>query len=113
MAATNQNSTTRDFRKLKLGFLGLGQATSKLLSRRAEIESLPYLISAAADLRPHALQSFAREFGGKVFDNAEDLCRDPGLDVIYIATPAEFHREHVEIAARHGCPSSNDLEQPR
>ena len=34
--------------------------------------------------------------------SAEALCRDGDIDVVYVATPAEFHREHVEIAARHG-----------
>ena len=88
-------------KKLKLGFLGLGQATSKLLARRHEIEGLPYIIAAAADLRPHALAAFAAEFGGQTFDNAEGLCGSD-IDVVYVATPAEYHREHVEIAARAG-----------
>jgi predicted dehydrogenase len=87
--------------KLKLGFLGLGQATSKLLARRHEIENLPYVIAAAADLRPHALAAFAAEFGAQTFDSVEGLCASD-IDVIYIATPAEFHRAHVEIAARAG-----------
>ncbi|HEY4134558.1 MAG TPA: Gfo/Idh/MocA family oxidoreductase [Alphaproteobacteria bacterium] len=88
-------------KKLRLGFLGLGQATSKLLARRHEIEGLPYVIAAAADLRPHAREAFAAEFGAQTFDSAEGLCASD-IDVIYIATPAEFHREHVEIAARAG-----------
>lgn len=89
-------------RKLKLGFIGLGQATSKVMQRRQEIDSLPYVMTDACDLRPHALDAFQKEFGGKVFDSPEDLCRESDIDVVYIATPAEFHREHVEIAARHG-----------
>jgi predicted dehydrogenase len=87
---------------LKLGFIGLGQATSKLLSRRSEIEDLPYQITAACDLRSHALDAFTREFGGAVFDDIEEMCRRSDVDVVYIATPPEFHRAHVEIAARYG-----------
>jgi phthalate 4,5-cis-dihydrodiol dehydrogenase len=89
-------------RILKLGFLGLGQATSKLLDRRHELDGLPYRITAAADLRPHARDAFVREFGGQAFDSAEALCRHGDINVVYVATPAEFHREHVETAARHG-----------
>ncbi len=89
-------------RTLKLGFIGLGQATSKVMARRYEIDTLPYVITDACDLRPHALDEFKQEFGGKVFDNPEDLCRTSDIDVVYIATPAEFHREHVEIAAKYG-----------
>jgi predicted dehydrogenase len=89
-------------RILKLGFIGLGQATSKVMARRDEIDSLPYVMTDACDLRPHALDFFKNEFGGNVYDNPEDMCRQSDVDVVYIATPAEFHREHVEIAARHG-----------
>ena len=89
-------------RILKLGFIGLGQATSKVMARRDEIGSLPYVMTDACDLRPHALDTFKNEFGGAVYDNPEDMCRHSDVDVVYIATPAEFHREHVEIAARHG-----------
>ena len=89
-------------RILKLGFIGLGQATSKVMARRDEIDSLPYVMTDACDLRPHALDAFKNEFGGAVYDNPEDMCRQSDVDVVYIATPAEFHREHVEIAARHG-----------
>jgi predicted dehydrogenase len=89
-------------RILKLGFIGLGQATSKVMARRDEIGSLPYVMTDACDLRPHALDFFKNEFGGAVYDNPEDMCRNSDVDVVYIATPAEFHREHVEIAARNG-----------
>lgn len=89
-------------RKLKLGFIGLGQATSKVMERLYEIRTLPYIIADACDRRPHALDAFAKEFGGKVFDDVEEMCRKSDVDVVYIATPAEFHREHVEIAARYG-----------
>ncbi len=88
--------------KLKLGFIGLGQATTKVMARRDEIETLPYIMTDACDLRPHAREAFAKEFGGRVFDNAEDMCRESDVDVVYIATPPEFHREHVETAARYG-----------
>lgn len=89
-------------RKLKLGFIGLGQATNKLLMRRSEIEQLPYTIAAAADPRAHARDAFTAEFGGRAWADARELCEHSDVDVVYIATPAEFHREHVEIAARSG-----------
>ena len=89
-------------RKLKLGFIGLGQATNKLLMRRGEIEQLPYVIAAAADPREHARAAFAEEFGGDTFADAAELCARSDVDVVYIATPAEYHRTHVEIAAAAG-----------
>jgi predicted dehydrogenase len=89
-------------RKLKLGFIGLGQATSKVMERLDEVETLPYTISAACDLRPHALDAFKKEFGGETFQDIEEMCRKSDVDVVYIATPAEMHRKHVEIAAKYG-----------
>ena len=91
-----------DGRKLKLGFIGLGQATSKVMARLDEIRTLSYIISDACDLRPHALDAFKKEFGGRVFDDVEDFCQNSDVDVVYIATPADLHRQHVEIAARYG-----------
>jgi predicted dehydrogenase len=89
-------------RKLKLGFIGLGQATSKVMARRDQIQTLPYVITDACDLRPHALEAFTQEFGGRGYPSAEDMCRESDVDVVYIATPPEYHRQHVEIAARYG-----------
>jgi phthalate 4,5-cis-dihydrodiol dehydrogenase len=57
---------------------------------------------AAADLRAEATRRFAAEFGGRVYGGIEDLCADPGVEVIYVATPHEHHAAHVTIAAAHG-----------
>jgi phthalate 4,5-cis-dihydrodiol dehydrogenase len=89
-------------RTLKLGFIGLGQATNKVMARLDEIRTLPYRITDACDLRPHALDAFQKQFGGRTFQDVEEMCAKSDVDVVYIATPAEFHRTHVEIAASHG-----------
>ncbi len=89
-------------RELTLGFAGLGQATNKLLERKHEIEPLPYRIIAAADPREHARAAFTAEFGGETYGDIAELCAQSALDVVYIATPPEFHRAHAEIAARCG-----------
>jgi phthalate 4,5-cis-dihydrodiol dehydrogenase len=89
-------------RELTLGFIGLGQATNKLLERKYEIETLPYRITAAADPRGHALDAFRKEFGGETFEDAAELCERSSVDVVYIATPPQMHRAHAEMAARNG-----------
>lgn len=88
--------------ELTLGFIGLGQATNKLLERKYEIAALPYRITAAADPREHALDAFKAEFGGETYLDAAELCEKSSVDVVYIATPPEYHRQHVEIAAQCG-----------
>lgn len=89
-------------RILGLGFVGLGQAIGRMLQQRSEIEQLPFRIAGAAETRPHALDAFKRDFGGETYDSVEALCRNPAIDVVYIATGPRLHREHAEIAARHG-----------
>lgn len=93
--------TTHD-RVLGLGFLGIGQAVARIFQQYPDMSHLPYRIVAAADTRTHSLEQFAAEFGGRTYTDAEQLCADPAVDVVYIATPPEWHREHALLAAAHG-----------
>jgi phthalate 4,5-cis-dihydrodiol dehydrogenase len=56
---------------------------------------------AAADPRSEARQQFVKDFGGAAYSNAEELCRDPAVQAVYIASPHQFHVEHVATAARY------------
>ena len=90
---------------LRLGYVGLGQAVNLMLTRQAELadlKSLPYRVAAAADPREHALEAFRQQFNAATYVRAEDLCRSPDVDVVYIATPPEMHRAQVEMAASYG-----------
>lgn len=87
---------------LRLGFVGLGQAVARIFQHYGEVRDLPYEIVAAADPRRQSLEQFAAEFGGRTYADAGELCADPEVDVVYIATPPEWHREHALLAARHG-----------
>ena len=59
---------------------------------------------AAADLyRPHALDAFkARYDGARTYQEVADLCADPDVDAIWIATPNKFHAQHALLAAQAG-----------
>ncbi len=82
-----------------MGLIGLGRACSSMLP---SIMAHPDVrITAAAEVRPEAREAFARDFGAAAYQDAEDLCRDPNVDAVYIATPHQFHREHVLLAAAH------------
>src|SRR5215467_12245787 len=87
---------------LGLGFIGLGQAVDRMFQQRDELKQLPYRIVAAAETRPHALEVFKQDFGGVGYRSVEELCRDPNVNVVYVATGPDLHREHTEIAARNG-----------
>lgn len=48
-------------------------------------------------------RAFADEFGIlRAHGSYEDLCADPGVDVVYVATPHAFHAAHATAALRHG-----------
>jgi predicted dehydrogenase len=91
-----------DDRKLRLGFIGLGQASSQIIAELRQAKNFPWVLAAAADPRAHATEAFRQEFGGQVYRDAEDLCREADVDVVYIATPPWMHLEHALAAARYG-----------
>src|SRR5687767_15311303 len=87
-------------RTLKFGVIGIGNAGGGVL---AMMRAMPQIeVVAAADLRPHALQAFEQEFGGRGFDSVEKLCQDPEVEAVWVATPNPFHCPHTVMAAQHG-----------
>jgi phthalate 4,5-cis-dihydrodiol dehydrogenase len=85
---------------LKLGVIGLGRAFTLMLPTFA---SHPLIrMVAASDPRAGARERFAKEFGAKVFEDAEALCADPDVQAVYVASPHQFHVDHVKRAAAHG-----------
>jgi phthalate 4,5-cis-dihydrodiol dehydrogenase len=86
--------------QLKLGIAGLGVASTLFLPG---VEQSPHArIVAAADRRRGALDVFARKYQGRTYDSVEAMCADPDIDVIWVATPNQFHCRHTVMAAEHG-----------
>ena len=98
---SQMSSTPTDNRAvLQLGIIGLGGATSQIMP---SLVSHPQVrIAAAADLRPEARARFAGEFDAPVYADVGELCRDPSVNTVYIATPHQWHKEHALIASEHG-----------
>ena len=87
-------------RRLRLGVAGLGRAFTLMLPTLTADPRVELV--AAADPRPEARARFAGEFGGRVYASVEALCADAEVDVVYVATPHQFHADHVEAAAAGG-----------
>src|SRR5260221_10554711 len=83
-------------RKLKLGAAGLGRAFSLMAETFARDPRIELV--AGADPREAARKQFERDFHGKSFSAVDDLCALKDLDVIYVATPHQFHVGNVETA---------------
>jgi phthalate 4,5-cis-dihydrodiol dehydrogenase len=75
-------------KKLRIGVAGLGRAFSLMASafRDPRVQ-----LVAAADARPEALEQFQKEYRGRAFPSVEAMSGDPGIDLVYVATPHELH----------------------
>jgi phthalate 4,5-cis-dihydrodiol dehydrogenase len=85
---------------LHLGVVGLGRAFTLMLPTFLGHPRIA--LAAASDPRPDALARFSAEFAAPSYPTVEALCRDPRVQAVYIASPHQFHLEHVAIAAEHG-----------
>jgi phthalate 4,5-cis-dihydrodiol dehydrogenase len=84
---------------LKLGVIGLSRAFTIMLPTFANHPLIRMV--AAHDPRTDARERFAAEFGAQVYADAEALCADSKVQAVYIASPHQFHLDHVKLAARH------------
>ncbi len=86
-------------RRLRLGIAGLGRAFTLMLPGLAAHPKVELV--AAADPREEARAQFAAAFGARTYPSVEELCADPDVDAVYVATPHQFHAQNVATAARH------------
>ena len=85
---------------LRWGIAGIGSGASNLL---AGFKSNPHTrVTAAADVRREAVAAFGREFDCRTYLSVEEMCKDPEVDAVWVATPNHLHAEHVITAAQHG-----------
>jgi phthalate 4,5-cis-dihydrodiol dehydrogenase len=87
-------------RKLRIGVAGLGRAFAVMLPTFAADPRVALV--AAADPRAEARQRFVVDFAGAGYARVEDLCADPTVEIVYVATPHQFHAAHAVLAAEHG-----------
>ena len=86
--------------KLHIGVAGLGRAFSLMVP--AFTLDPRVRIVAGADPRAEARSKFEADFKAKAFDSVEKLVAEPGVDVVYVATPHQFHAAHACLAASLG-----------
>ena len=87
-------------KKLKIGVAGLGRAfavTAPAFRDRARR-------SRRRRRSPHggAADNSKRISTRKAYATVEDLCADPAVEVVYVATPHQFHAAHTRLACSHG-----------
>jgi phthalate 4,5-cis-dihydrodiol dehydrogenase len=91
---------TTESRALNLGIVGLGMAGAGIVPAIAAMPNANLV--GAVDVNPRALASFRDQYGAKTYGSIEELCRDPDVDTVWIATPNVFHCPHTVLAAEAG-----------
>jgi len=87
-------------RKVRLGVAGLGRAFTVMLPTLARDPRVTLV--AAADPRADARERFAADFGAKTYSTVAELCADPAVEAVYVATPHQHHAAHTRLAAQAG-----------
>lgn len=89
--------------KMRWGFIGLGSIARRFGScfphaPKAEIYAVASRSQAKAD-------AFGAEFGAtKCYGSYEALVNDADVDVVYVATPHNFHKSHTLLSLNAGKP---------
>src|SRR4051812_26828351 len=83
-----------------LGIAGLGMAGAVMVHAAAAHPD--FVIKAAADPHQGPREAFARDHNARGYSDVAALVADPAVNVVYVATPHQFHAPHAILAAVHG-----------
>jgi phthalate 4,5-cis-dihydrodiol dehydrogenase len=88
-------------RQLKMGVVGLGQGAAHALPA---MDALPEtVLVAGADPNERMREGFTARFAGtRAYASITELCKDPEVEAIWVATPNRYHCEHAIEAMRNG-----------
>jgi phthalate 4,5-cis-dihydrodiol dehydrogenase len=86
---------------LKMGVAGIGQGAAAVIPT---LEALPEIeLVAGADLNPRMRAGFTERYPAtRVYESVAEMCKDPGIDAVWVSTPNKFHCEHAIEAMRNG-----------
>ena len=89
---------------LRWGFLGCGSIANRLGTDVAKLSD--HKIQAIASRDPEKAAKYAEKFGVPTQHTGPDaytkLVNDPEIDIVYVATPHNFHHEQVLLALNAG-----------
>jgi len=89
----------KENRQLRFGIIGLGRIGSSFVSAIKRQSRLT--LAAVAEVRPEVLERFGRDHPATLYADAETLCKDANVEVVYVATPTHLHSEQVLMALDH------------
>jgi phthalate 4,5-cis-dihydrodiol dehydrogenase len=83
-----------------LGIAGLGMAGAVMVHAAAAHPH--FVLKAAADPLQGPREAFAKDYNARTYADVQMLVKDPAVEVVYVATPHQFHAAHAVLAAEHG-----------
>ena len=91
-------------KRVRWGIFGTGAvAASFAEDLRVAGRSDPLELAAVASRSREKAEAFARTFGARrAYGGYEQLAADPGVDVVYVATPSSSHAAHAILALERG-----------
>ena len=93
-------SPAHAIKPIGLGVAGLGMAGAVMV--HAAVHHPDFVLKAAADPHQAPREAFARDHNARGYSDIASLVADPAVDVVYVATPHQFHARHAVLAAEHG-----------
>ena len=86
---------------LKVGILGAGGIACAMAKTISQMPSACCFAVASRDLEK--ARKFAEKWGiKKAYGSDEEMLSDPGVDLVYVATPHSHHYPHVRLCLEHG-----------
>jgi predicted dehydrogenase len=87
--------------KLRWGVIGSGGIARRRTIPEGLVPASNAVLVAVQDIDRAANEAVARQFGVEAAGSIEDLLRSE-IDTVYVATPADLHRDHVVDCAEAG-----------
>jgi predicted dehydrogenase len=88
-------------KKYKWGIMAPGKMSAKFTAGLKLLENAELYAVGSRDLK--RAKQFAEDFGfKKYFGSYEELAADRDLEIVYIASPHSYHREHTLLCLKNG-----------
>lgn len=89
--------------QLRVGIIGAGRIANTMGETLKGMDTARGYAIAARDL--DRAEAFAEKWGfEKAYGSYEEMCKDPNVDLVYVATPHSHHMQHVKLCIEYGKP---------
>ncbi len=87
---------------IKLGLVGVGRAGWGMHCEEIADKEDQFQIAAACDLIPERREKMEKRYGCRTYADIRELVRDPGVEIVDIATRSCDHYAHAKLALEAG-----------